>query len=67
MMQTKTQVQEQFQTQDFDLILLDGPSKPVCVPEDCPGYGRELPRTWTCQAGCPLAKKCWEALNNGEE
>jgi hypothetical protein len=67
MAQSKTQEQERFKTKDFELAFLDGPSKSVHVPDDCPGYGRELPATWTCQADCPLAKRCWEALDNGQE
>jgi hypothetical protein len=62
----KQQEQARPQTRDFELAFLDGPPAPVEKPEDCPGYGRELPASWTCQEDCPLAEECWEALDGGE-
>jgi hypothetical protein len=62
----KQQEQARPQTKDFELAFLDGPPVPVEKPGDCPGYGRQLPASWTCQEDCPLAEKCWEALDGGE-
>lgn len=40
---------------------MTGPRGPVIWPEDCPGYGQDLPRTWKCPAGCMLIKECYQA------
>ncbi len=53
-------------------VAATGPTLPVTQPSDCPGYGRELPETWTCPA-CPISDDCFaqfsynQAVNQSKE
>ncbi len=61
------QSQTQRQCQPINLANLTGPPGPVEDPQDCPGFGRDLPPGWRCPSSCPLAIDCYEALENNQE
>jgi hypothetical protein len=48
--------------QAFDLaFVLTGPPEQVTQPDDCPGFGLDLPQSWTCLPDCPVKRECYAA------
>lgn len=54
-----------FQTTDLErmaqLLRIPEFGEPMDGPEECPGFGRELPADWQCP-DCPISDRCYTAL-----
>ena len=48
------------------LLRLPTFGEPAGLPEECPGFGRELPADWQCPP-CPRADACYAALMRSKE